>query len=104
MLNKRVLCLYSVIVLAVLIGMVCSDKREDPEVSSGTVVSIAGNVQIYKVHGSQWEELTALTKIDFGDSIKTGAESQVAIKFTDKYAIKIQENSKIVIPTIHSPE
>lgn len=104
MVQNRKIPLLLIVALLVVSGLFCTDKKEVNDTSRGSVTSIAGDVQIYKASAAQWDALTTYTKIDFGDSIKTGAESQVEIRFTDEYSIKIQENSKIVIPTIQSPK
>jgi competence protein ComGC len=100
--EKIFLLIISVLITTIFLS--CSKSKQEEAGSAGTVTSLVGNVEIYKVSSSQWSKLSTASKIEFGDSIRTARESQVEIRFTDEYSIKIQENSKIAIPTIQSPD
>ena len=91
--------LYTLIFIT-LLSLSCSKKKEPQILFEGKVKSLIGQALIFKSKTSKWEVLNVSDAVEFGDSIKTTAESQVEIAFGGNSTAKIGENSKVAITLV----
>ncbi len=103
MVNKMVLKVIQIIsCMLVCFFVLCTSQKESVQETKNKATDIIGNVTIYKARFGEWQRLNEATKIEVGDSIKTGIESKVTLQFTKEYAITLSENSCIAVPKIES--
>jgi hypothetical protein len=76
----------------------------EPGSFSGKVKYLKGSAEIFRSGTGKWKQVKLSSKIEFGDSIKTGPESQVEIGFGNDNTIKIDENAKIVVKELSDPD
>jgi hypothetical protein len=81
-----------------------SDKVGDPEVEPLTAdqkharfVNLDGKVEVKKVNSVQWVEADFRTTLDKGDQIKTGADGDARIAFSDGTTYTMKPGSLVVV-------
>ncbi len=67
---------------------------------SGTVTVSVGDVQIVPADGGAQKAVKAGEKITVGTTVKTGAASRAVIVITPRSAIRVSENSEVLIAQV----
>ena len=88
------------LIFITILSLSCGTKKEPQIPFEGKVKSLLGQALIFKPKTLKWEVLNISDAIEFGDSIKTTAESQVEIAFGGNSTAKIGENSKVAITLV----
>ena len=68
---------------------------------SGTVTLAIGEVNVMPKEGGDPQPVEKGDKVAVGTTIKTGAESRAVVVITPRSAIRISENSEVVIETVN---
>jgi hypothetical protein len=97
MLNKLKKNFFSLFFCATFVLSSCAEKKVSLDAEAE---SVTGKAYIFKQGAAEWKELEPSSPVDFGDSLKTGKESQVEVAFGRGNTIKIDENSKIFLSHI----
>jgi outer membrane lipoprotein-sorting protein len=66
-------------------------------VPSCTVSSPAGTVQVQKKGSTSWTNAAAGTKLEVGDSLKTGSNGSAVLLFFDGSSMEVKANSQILV-------
>lgn len=77
-----------------------SGELVQAEPKSGKVTVAVGDVKAVAEDGGAETPIKAGDKVDVGTTIKTGAESRAVVVITVRSAIRISENSEVVIETV----
>jgi hypothetical protein len=91
-------CLFSVVILLAL-AQVCSAKENQ----LGNITSCSGDVQIKRQKEEVWGKGELNTPVNFGDTIRTGQNSQGTITYLDSSLLTIYSDSRITLNTFVSP-
>lgn len=94
---QKIKKLHLIILIAALLSLFCGQEKEPQIPFEGKVTSITGQAQIFNSNTSQWVNIDPADKIEFGDSIRTPAGSQVEITFGGNNTFKIGGNSKVTV-------
>lgn len=84
--------------LAAVSFLSCSGAQAEPE--SGDVTVAVGDVQLVGEDGTA-TPLKKGDKVAVGSTVRTGAQSRAVIVITPRSAIRVSENSEVVIETIN---
>lgn len=65
-----------------------------------TIVSLQGKGEVRGVQARDWKPATVQQGLDHGDFVRTGDMSQMAILFTDRTQIRLNQNSQVQIKSV----
>lgn len=85
-------------VAAILTALLCIPAEAAPE--SGRVTVAVGEVLALTGEGDAGTPLEKGDKVAVGTTVKTGADARAVIVITPRSAIRISENSEVVIETV----
>jgi hypothetical protein len=88
----------SSLIVTTLIAIFCTFAKAAPE--SGRVTVAVGEVVALSKEGGAGTPLEKGDKVAVGTTIKTGADARAVIVITPRSAIRISENSEVVIETV----
>ena len=91
---------FTLLALSLLVTMVLSSTTLYAEPESGKVTVAVGDVQVIAKAGDAPVAIKAGDKVAIGSTIKTGAGARAVVVITSRSAIRIAENSEVVLEVI----
>jgi len=91
---------FTLLALSLLVTIVLSSTTLHAEPESGKVTVAVGDVQVIAKAGDAPVAIKAGDKVAIGSTIKTGAGARAVVVITSRSAIRIAENSEVVLEVI----